>query len=171
MVVWSVLAHQPLDLVGRLPDVADVDPDSVRRPAETDDDGGVLGPFEHHVTLPQRSRRNALGVRAKVVRRAEGLALREWSAARGPRSRAAQLVERLLRESAEFRALWELQEAGLCPATVKHFVHPEVGPLEPECQTLLEPEQSHLLLVYTAVPGSESYEKLQLLSVIGHAIA
>ena len=76
-----------------------------------------------------------------------------------------------MRESAEFRALWELQEAGLCPATVKHFVHPEVGPLEPECQTLLEPEQSHLLLVYTAVPGSESYAKLQLLSVIGHAIA
>ncbi len=54
---------------------------------------------------------------------------------------------------------------------MKHFVHPEVGPLKPECQTLLEPEQSHLLLVYTAVPGSESYEKLQLLSVIGHAIA
>ena len=38
-------------------------------------------------------------------------------------------------------------------------------------EVLLEPEQSHLLLVYTAVPGSESYEKLQLLSVIGHAIA
>ena len=76
-----------------------------------------------------------------------------------------------MRESAEFRALWELQEAGLCPATVKHFVHPEVGPLEFECQTLLEPEQSHLLLVYTAVPGSESYAKLQLLTDAGHAIA
>ncbi len=54
---------------------------------------------------------------------------------------------------------------------MKHFMHPEVGPLEFECQTLLEPEQSHLLLVYTAVPGSESYAKLRLLSVIGHAIA
>ena len=39
--------------------------------------------------------------------------------------------------------------------------------MELHCQTLLDPEQSHLLLVYTAVPGSESYEKLQLLSVIG----
>ena len=29
------------------------------------------------------------------------------------------------------------------------------------------PEQSHHLFVYTAVPRSESYEKLQLLSVIG----
>ena len=49
--------------------------------------------------------------------------------------------------------------------------NPDTQGLEFECQTLLEPEQSHLLLVYTAVPGSESYEKLQLLSVIGHAIA
>ncbi|WP_439332431.1 hypothetical protein [Saccharopolyspora antimicrobica] len=34
------------------------------------------------------------------------------------------------------------------------------------CQTLLDPDQSHMLLVYTAAPGSESYEKLRLLSVI-----
>ena len=46
-------------------------------------------------------------------------------------------------------------------------MHPEVGALELHCQTLLDPDQSHPLLVYTAVPGSESYEKLQLLSVIG----
>jgi hypothetical protein len=35
------------------------------------------------------------------------------------------------------------------------------------CQRLLDPQQSHALLVYTAVPGSESYDKLQLLSVVG----
>ena len=39
--------------------------------------------------------------------------------------------------------------------------------LELNCQSLLDPDQSHCLLVYTAVPGSESYEKLQLLAVIG----
>ncbi|GAB3452238.1 hypothetical protein GCM10027436_51650 [Actinophytocola sediminis] len=43
----------------------------------------------------------------------------------------------------------------------------EVGHLELTCQTLLDPDQSHILLVYTAVPGSESHEKLRLLSVIG----
>jgi hypothetical protein len=32
---------------------------------------------------------------------------------------------------------------------------------------LLDPGQSHSLLVYTAIPGSDSYEKLQLLSAIG----
>jgi hypothetical protein len=53
------------------------------------------------------------------------------------------------------------------PADVKRFHHPEVGSLELNCQTLLDPEQSHRLLVYTASPGSDSYDKLQLLAVIG----
>ena len=53
------------------------------------------------------------------------------------------------------------------PPEVKRFDHPEVGLLELQCQTLLDPDQSHRLLVYTAVPGSDSYAKLQLLSVIG----
>ena len=72
----------------------------------------------------------------------------------------------LLASSDEFRDVWALQEVGLRPGEVKHFMHPELGALELACQTLLEPGQSHSLLVYTAVPGSESYEKLQLLSVI-----
>lgn len=49
----------------------------------------------------------------------------------------------------------------------KRYRHPEVGLLELNCQILLDPEESHTLLVYTAAPGSESYEKLALLSVIG----
>ncbi len=56
---------------------------------------------------------------------------------------------------------------GLRPHEVKHFVHPEVGALELHCQRLIDPDQAHSLMVYTAVPGSESYEKLGLLSVIG----
>ena len=36
------------------------------------------------------------------------------------------------------------------------------------CQTLLDPDQVQSLLVFTATPGTESYEKLQLLSVIGN---
>ncbi len=50
---------------------------------------------------------------------------------------------------------------------VKRFVHPELGVLELNCQALHDPEQAQGLLVYTASPGSPSYEKLQLLSVIG----
>jgi len=33
-------------------------------------------------------------------------------------------------------------------------VHPHVGFLELNCQTLLDPDQGHHLLVYTAAPGS-----------------
>jgi hypothetical protein len=36
-----------------------------------------------------------------------------------------------------------------------------------DCQTLLDPDQMQSPLVFTATPGTESYEKLQLLSVIG----
>jgi transcriptional regulator with XRE-family HTH domain len=93
--------------------------------------------------------------------------LRGLVALRGPESRAAHLADLLLGQSEEFRTLWDRQEVGIRPHDVKRFVHPEVGALELNCQTLLDTEQSHLLFVYTAVPRSESYEKLQLLSVIG----
>jgi transcriptional regulator with XRE-family HTH domain len=93
--------------------------------------------------------------------------LRDVSTRRGPGSRAAQLVDALLEQSADFRALWELHEIGVRSRETKHFVHSELGELELACQTLIDPTQSHFLLVYTASPGTESYEKLQLLSVIG----
>lgn len=92
--------------------------------------------------------------------------LRDVMARRGPRSRAADLAGMLLTRSSEFREVWDRQEVGLRPNPTKRFVHPEIGALEVACQTLVDPEQSHSLLVYTAVPGSESYEKLRLLSVL-----
>ncbi|MFD0254637.1 helix-turn-helix transcriptional regulator [Streptomyces sp. NPDC127113] len=93
--------------------------------------------------------------------------LREVTALRGPGSRAAHYAELLLARSDEFRALWDRQEVGVRPDHVKRFSHPEVGALELNCQTLLDPDQSHRLLVYTAVPGSESHDRLRLLAVIG----
>lgn len=93
--------------------------------------------------------------------------LRELVALRGLSSRAARFCELLLEESEEFRRLWETQEVGVRPTELKRFSHPVVGLLELHCQTLLDPDQSHRLLVYTAIPGSESYEKLQLLAVLG----
>lgn len=88
---------------------------------------------------------------------------------RGPGSKAARLAELLLSESAEFRELWHDHEIGVPPTETKRLVHPVVGRLELTCQTLLDPFQSHVLLVYTATPGTESYDKLQLLSVVGAA--
>lgn len=92
---------------------------------------------------------------------------RERVTLRGPGSRAAELADALLAASDEFRMWWNEHEVGIRPNEVKRFLHPELGRLELNCQTLIDPGESHYLHVYTAVPGSESYEKLQLLSVIG----
>lgn len=93
--------------------------------------------------------------------------LREMVSLRGRPSRAAELADALLEQSAEFRAVWDLHEVGVRPVDVKHLVHPELGELELSCQTLVDPAQSQYLMVYTAAPGSESHDKLRLLSVIG----
>ncbi|MFN3949796.1 helix-turn-helix transcriptional regulator [Microbacterium sp.] len=93
--------------------------------------------------------------------------LREIVGRRGPGSRAAALAADLRARSEEFRRLWALHEIGLRPAETKRFVHPAVGVLDLHCQTLVDPETAHTLMVYTAVPGSESAEKLRLLAVVG----
>ncbi|MCS5735042.1 helix-turn-helix transcriptional regulator [Herbiconiux daphne] len=92
--------------------------------------------------------------------------LRELVALRGPASRAAELVALLLDDD-DFRRVWNAHEVGIRPPDVKRFAHPSVGSIDLSCQTLLDPDQSHRLLVYTAEPGSESAAKLQLLAVIG----
>jgi transcriptional regulator with XRE-family HTH domain len=94
--------------------------------------------------------------------------LRQVVTLRGRDSRAAQLADLLLGQSEEFRTYWDDHEVGVRPHELKRFIHPEVGVLELTCQSLLDPDQSHRLLVYTALPGTESHEKLQLLSVIGN---
>lgn len=63
--------------------------------------------------------------------------------------------------------MWDDHEVGIRPLDIKRLVHPELGVLELHCQRLLDPQQSHALLVFTAVQGSETHEKLRLLSGIG----
>ena len=93
--------------------------------------------------------------------------LRSVLAKRGPESSAARYVEELRKRSEEFRELWKEHEVGVRPREVKRYLHPSVGLFELSCQILHDPETSHALLVYTAPPASESYEKLQLLAVVG----
>ena len=92
--------------------------------------------------------------------------LRDVVTLRGPGSKAANLADLLLASSEEFRARWNQHEVGIRPREVKRYLHPDVGLLELNCQVLQSPDDSHSLLVYTAVPGSESHERLHLLSVI-----
>lgn len=89
----------------------------------------------------------------------------------GPRSRAGELVRALRRESAEFDELWERHEVARRFADHKTIVHPEVGPIELDCQVLFTEDQSQALLVLTAAPRSEAEEQLRLLAVLGPADA
>lgn len=85
----------------------------------------------------------------------------------GDRSRAATFIHALLTDSPEFARLWAAHEVGSTNSMDKRLQHPEVGILDLQCQVLQDMHQGQTLLVFTATPGSESAEKLQLLSVIG----
>lgn len=111
-------------------------------------------PAEDHETL---SRNFTAGTRAVYAKH-------------GPRSKAATIVDALLSESAEFAKLWSAHEVGGPPDQEKRLQHPEVGVMTVQCQRLLDPEQTQSLLVFTATPGTESYDKLQLLCVIGDSM-
>ncbi|WP_043664179.1 helix-turn-helix transcriptional regulator [Streptomyces xylophagus] len=86
----------------------------------------------------------------------------------GAHSRVRETVEALLAESEEFAALWSDHEISLRrPDDRKRIIHPDLGTLDLQCQILYDTDQAQALLVYTATPGTESHEKLQLLSVVG----
>jgi transcriptional regulator with XRE-family HTH domain len=83
-----------------------------------------------------------------------------------PRGRA--LVDRLLQASPDFAALWAEHDVSWRPGIEpKTFLHPQVGRLELDCQTLTAESESQILLVYTATPGTESAERLRLLGIVG----
>lgn len=89
--------------------------------------------------------------------------------ARNPDDRRGRtLVVRLLSASPEFAALWADHDVSWRPGVEpKMFLHPQVGPLELQCQTLIAESEAQILLVYTATPGTEAAERLRLLGVVG----
>ncbi|MFG3104010.1 helix-turn-helix transcriptional regulator [Streptomyces sp. NPDC048182] len=94
--------------------------------------------------------------------------LRAVYSRQGARSRAGEIVDALLERSEEFAALWSAHEIGLRhEADAKRIQHPDLGLLELHCQVLYDADQAQVLLVYTATPGTESHERLRLLSVLG----
>jgi transcriptional regulator with XRE-family HTH domain len=93
--------------------------------------------------------------------------LRSAVARHGPRSRAAALAQRLLEVSPEFALLWSEHEIAVPRGHQKRIRTAELGVLEVYCQMLYDLDQDQALLIFTATPGSDSYDKLRLLSVIG----
>ncbi|WP_433359555.1 helix-turn-helix transcriptional regulator [Actinoplanes sp. CA-142083] len=76
------------------------------------------------------------------------------------------LIDRLSAASAEFRSLWASHEVGVKRADRKTLVHPRVGPILLDCETLVTPDLGQQLLVLTPA-DAESRERLDLLRVLG----
>lgn len=82
-------------------------------------------------------------------------------------TRAVALVKELRERSPEFVRLWDRHEVAVRAVDHKTIVHPEIGEIEFDSQKLYTQNQAQALLVFTASPGTEAYDKLQLLSAIG----
>ncbi|MGW6442588.1 helix-turn-helix transcriptional regulator [Lentzea sp. NPDC055074] len=93
--------------------------------------------------------------------------LRAAYASTGPRSRAGELVRVLRKESAEFAELWERHEVSKRYEDHKVLIHPQLGEIEVDCQALFTEDQSQALLVLTAPPRTEAFDKIALLGVLG----
>ncbi|MEU5704480.1 helix-turn-helix transcriptional regulator [Streptomyces aurantiacus] len=89
--------------------------------------------------------------------------LRSVSAARPDDPAVTKLVGELLTASEEFGRLWAEHEVRVRRASTKRFLHPVVGLLELDCETMLVSEQEQMLIVHSARPGTEAYERLRLL--------
>jgi transcriptional regulator with XRE-family HTH domain len=94
--------------------------------------------------------------------------LRSVATVDGPKSYAASIVRALRDLSPEFAAVWDAHEIGIAHSRTKRFRHPVVGELELYCEVIDNRDQQQTLVVFTAAPGSESAERLQLLSVLGN---
>ncbi|MEU6744736.1 helix-turn-helix transcriptional regulator [Spirillospora sp. NPDC046719] len=78
----------------------------------------------------------------------------------------AGLIERLQAASADFRRLWAEHEVAVRRADRKTMLHPRVGRMLLDCETLVTPDQSQQLLVLTPA-DAETRERLDLLRVLG----
>jgi transcriptional regulator with XRE-family HTH domain len=78
-----------------------------------------------------------------------------------------RLVDGLLAASEEFAALWAKHDVRVQQSARKRLRHPVVGWLELDCEALHIPERDQWVVLYTAAPGSPSYEALRLLKVVG----
>lgn len=76
------------------------------------------------------------------------------------------LVDRLLAASADFRRRWAEHEVAVRRGDRKTLLHPRVGRLTMDCETLVTPDQGQQLLVLTPA-DAEARERLDLLRVLG----
>ncbi len=77
------------------------------------------------------------------------------------------LVRALRTASPEFDRLWQEHDVAVRRSDTKRLVHPEVGVVHVDCETLHTATHDQMLLVFTPRPGTGADEQLRLLAVIG----
>ncbi|WP_348788887.1 helix-turn-helix transcriptional regulator [Leifsonia sp. NPDC080035] len=94
------------------------------------------------------------------------VAIMRAEAGRDPHNKSLQdLVGELSTRSDVFRRLWGAHDVRTHGAGTKRFNHPVVGELTLAYEELaITAEPGHILMVYTAEPGSASAERLRLLA-------
>jgi transcriptional regulator with XRE-family HTH domain len=114
-------------------------------------------PLAHEVHTPQEREHHARQMVADL----------RAVAGRRPSDREVNgLIERLLAASADFRRLWAEHEVAVRRADRKTLVHPRLGPILMDCETLVTPDLGQQLLVLTPA-DDDAREKLALLRVLG----
>jgi transcriptional regulator with XRE-family HTH domain len=114
-------------------------------------------PAARAVTPPEEQERQARQVVAD---------LRAVAGRRSADPTVAGLVDRLQAASADFRRLWAEHEVAVRRVDRKTLLHPRVGRLTMDCETLVTPDQGQQLLVLTPA-DAEARERLELLRVLG----
>ncbi|MFI7407333.1 helix-turn-helix transcriptional regulator [Streptomyces sp. NPDC049627] len=90
------------------------------------------------------------------------------TAARYPADRQLRrLIGELRAGSERFAELWDAGVVGRLEASRKTIEHPQVGLLTLDCDLLRVEGNDLHILVYSAEPGTEAAEKLELLAVLG----
>jgi transcriptional regulator with XRE-family HTH domain len=92
------------------------------------------------------------------------------ASARYPRDpRVRDLIAGLQAESPEFAELWAANEVAVHRSATKRMNHPLVGPLVLDYEMLCIAGTDQRLMLYSAQPGTETYEKLQHLRALSQA--
>jgi transcriptional regulator with XRE-family HTH domain len=79
----------------------------------------------------------------------------------------AAMLDEFRAGSAEFTSLWETEQAAGWRSLRKTVVHPTLGPLTLDCESLEVPDADQVLVVYSAAPDTPEAEALALLRVLG----
>lgn len=83
--------------------------------------------------------------------------------------RLTSLIHELIGSTQRFAELWHAGAVAGHAEDHKTIHHPEVGPITVDCDVLTGPDSDLKIVIYTAAPGSEDADRLELALVLGGA--